>query len=162
MPDPNIVRINNTLYSWNSTRLTINGDPWTGGLLSIDHAEKRERKLVHGGDPAGRPKGWTSGKYSVATLKMKFLKDSAAALKLELAALGAGSFGDAEWLFSLQCVEPVLPPSLPITLAGGPCTITDCHETREEGVDELVEEFDIMCLQLLENGVPLWSLARLV
>jgi hypothetical protein len=160
MPDPNLVRVNNTLYSWNSTRLTINGDPFTGGLVAVEHAQKRERKLVHGGSPNGTPKGWTSGKYSVPTLKMKFLKDSAAALKAELAVLGAGSYGDAEWLFTLACIEPILPPNLPIMLTGNPCVITDVHETREEGIEELVEEFDIMCLELLENGSPLWSVVR--
>lgn len=163
MPDPNRVRVNNTLYSWNSTRLTINGNPFTGGLLAVEHAQKRERKLVHAGDPAGRPKGWTSGKYSVPTLKMKFLKDTAAALKFDLSQTNSGalSFGDAEWSFSLACIEPVLPPNLPIMLVGGPCVITDVHESREEGIEEIVEEFDIMCLQLLENGVPLWSYQRL-
>ena len=160
MPDPNLVRVNNTLYGWNSSRLTIDGDPFTGGLVAIEHAQKRERKLVHAGSPNGRPKGWTSGKYSVPTLKMRFLKDSAAALKASLAVLGAGSWGDAEFTFTLACIEPVLPPNLPILLVGNPCVITDSHEAREEGIEELVEEFDIMCLNLLENGTPLWSVVR--
>lgn len=161
MPDPNLVRINNTVYSWSSTRLVINGDPWEG-LKAVEYEQKRERKLVHAVDPAGRPKGWTSGKYSVPTLKLKFLKDSAAALKTELAAIGAGSYGDAEWTMILQCTEPVLPPNLPITLTANPCTIIGARESREEGVDELVEEFDVMCLNLLENGLAMWSSARVI
>lgn len=162
MPDPNLVRLNNTVYSWNSTRFTVNGDPYTGGLVAVEWAQKRERKLVHAGDPAGRPKGWTSGKYSVPTLKFKFLKDSGAALRAELALTGAGSYGDAEFVFTLQCIEPVVPPNIPIILTGNPCTITDVHEAREEGIDEIVEEWDVMCLNLLENGLALWSLARLL
>lgn len=161
MPDPNLIRVNNTIYSWTSSRLLINGDPFEG-LKAIDYEQKRERKVVHAADKAGRPKGWTSGKYIPPLVKMRFLKDSAAALKAELAALGAGSYGDAEWLFLLQCLEPVLPPNLPITITAQPCCIVGTREAREEGSDELLEEFDVQTLNLLENGLALWSLARVL
>ena len=92
MPDPNIVRVNNTLYSFASTRMQINGDPWEG-FVSIEYPQKRERKLVYAGDPAGRPKGWTAGKYTAGAIKMGFLKDSAAALEAMVAAK-AGSYSE--------------------------------------------------------------------
>lgn len=161
MPDPNLIRVNNTIYSWTSSRLLINGDPGEG-LKAIEYELKRERKVVHAADKAGRAKGWTSGKFIPPIVKMRWLKDSAAAFKAELAASGAGSYGDAEWLFLLQCLEPVLPPSLPITITAQPCTIVGVREAREEGSDEILEEWDVLCLNMLENGLALWSYARVL
>lgn len=158
MPDPNLVRVNNTIYSSTSTVMNIDGEPWTG-FKSIDYEQKRTRKVVHAGRQDGRPVGWTAGKYEGPTLKLKFLKDSASALKVDLAAQGAGSFGDHEFTFLLQCVEPVI-GLLPITLVGNPCVIIGEHESREEGSDEIVTEFDVACLNLIENGLALWSYAR--
>jgi hypothetical protein len=162
---PDVVRVNNTIYSWTSCRFLIDAQPWTG-LVSVDYEEKRERKIVYAARQAGIPLGWTSGKYSVPTFSMKFLRDSGNALTdyLTTGGLinpGAGSFGDAEWTFMLQTVEPTV-GSIPITTVGVPCTIIGSKETHEEGIEELVTEFDIACLSLRHNGKQLWSAVRQV
>lgn len=152
------LRVNNTRYSWTSSRAIVEGIP-VSGIVGVDFEETRERKIVYSNRQDGTPVGWTSGKYEVKSFKLKFLKEYAQTFKQGLALLGAGSFGDAEFSLGLQCVEPVI-GAIPITLVAFPCTIVGRRETREEGIDELVEEFDLKVLQLIEGGLPLWSLVR--
>ena len=160
MPDPNFVRINDVPYSWASLRASIDGDPtWIGGLVGVDYSHKRERKVVYAGDPAGRPKGKTSGKVSY-TLKLKYLVDSAAALEAYLAIKGAGSYGDANFAFMLQYVEPVVPPSLPIIITASPCSLMEGKAGHVEGIDEAVTEYDVVVTEILKNGLPLYSVVR--
>lgn len=160
---PDFIRVNNTRYSWTSTRHLVDGQPFEG-LVAVDYEQKRERKIVYANRQDGTSVGWTSGKYSVPSFKAKFLKESAFAFKATLAAgglisPGLGSYGDAEWTFMLQCVEPVV-GAIPLTMLASPCTVIGDRESREEGMDELLVEFDIACLSLIENGIPLWSIAR--
>lgn len=160
---PDVVRVNHTVYAWTSCRFLIDAQPWEG-LVAVDYEEKRERKIVYAARQSGTPLGWTSGKYSVPAFTMKFLRDSWDALStyLTLGGLlnpGLGSYGDAEWSFVLQTVEPVI-GSLPITRVGAPCTVIGVKEGHEEGIDELVTEVDVACLQMRVNGKQLWSAAR--
>jgi hypothetical protein len=155
---PDFIRLNHTRYSWTSSRTIVEGIP-VDGIVAIDFEETRERKIVYSNRQDGTPVGWTSGKYAVKSFKMKMLKEYAAVFKEAIAILGAGSIGDAEWTLGLQCVEPVI-GAIPITLVATPCTIVGRRDSREEGVDELLEEFDLAVLQLIEGGTPLWSLVR--
>lgn len=160
---PDILRVNNTNYSWTSCRFLIDAQPWEG-LVSVDYEQKRERKIVYAARQSGTPLGWTSGKYSVPSFTMKFLRDSYNALTdyLSTGGLinpGLGSYGDAEWSFMLQTVEPVV-GAIPITRVGSPCTIIGEKESHEEGIDELVTEVEIACLSMRVNGKQLWSAAR--
>ena len=153
-----VVRINNTIYSWTSCRFLISSLPWTG-LVAVDFEQKRERKIVYAAKQNGTPLGWTAGKYSVPSFSMKFLKDSFNALTDQLTIQGLGSYGDAEWNFLLQVVEPTI-GALPITHIGDPCVILGHKDAHEEGIDELVVEVDIACLAMTTNGKRLWSAVR--
>lgn len=160
---PDFLRVNNTRYSWLSSRALVDGQPWES-LVAVDYEQKRERKIVHSMRQDGTPVGWTSGKYSVPSFKLRMLKEGSAAFEETLAAggllvPGLGSYGDAEWTFLLQAVEPVV-GAVPLTLAAAPCAVGGKRETREEGFDELVVEYDVYTLQMIENGIPLWSLVR--
>jgi len=152
------VRVNNTRYSWNSTRFLVEGAP-TKGLVALDYSQKRERKTVYGAQQDGTPLGFTAGKYSVDSMTMKFLKEWSQTFTDVLTAIGLGSYGDAEFTFLCQVVEPIL-GSPPITVVGSPCVVVGKKDSYEEGVDELVDEFEILCLQLTENGKTLWSKVR--
>jgi hypothetical protein len=152
------VRVNNTRYSWNSTRSLIDGAP-TKGIVAVDYSQKRERKTVYAQQQDGRSMGFTAGKYSVDSFTLKFLKEWSQSFTDMLTGLGAGCYGDAEWTYIIQCVEPVL-GAVPIQVVAGPCVITGKKDSYEEGVDELVDEFEILCLQLTENGKQLWSAVR--
>ncbi|HEX8795454.1 MAG TPA: hypothetical protein VF765_31105 [Polyangiaceae bacterium] len=155
---PDIVRINHTNLSWTSLVFKIDNQPWQG-IVSLDYEQKRERKVVYASRQDGRPLGKTSGKYSVPSFTMKMLKDSALALKAYLSIKGLGSYGDAEFGMQIQATEPVL-GVLPITISAETCTIDGDKDGYEEGIDELLTEFTIGCLQLTENGLRLWSVVR--
>lgn len=159
-----IVRVNQTTFAWGSSRFLIDGVPYEG-ILSIDYEEKLEIKEVHAARRDGRPVAYAgNGKYSVPNFKMRMLKDTFAVFQAQLAAgglirPGLGSYGDALWAFSAQCVEPIV-GSTTISMVAAPCKVMGKRETREEGIEELVTEIDIKALNVIENGIPLWSLAR--
>ena len=160
---PDILRVNATLYSWTSCRFLVDSQPWEG-LVAVDYEQKRERKIVYAARQSGTPLGWTAGKYSVPTFTMKFLKDSYNALTDYLTTGGSispgnGSYGDAEWSFMLQTVEPVI-GAVPMTRVCYPVTIIGEKESHEEGVDELVTEVELACLRMYVNGKQLWSAQR--
>lgn len=153
-----IIRVNNTILSWNSFSLKVDGIPWNG-ILGFDYEQKRERKVVYGARRDGRALGKTSGKYSVPTCTLTMLRDSWDKLSTYLTAKGLGSYGDAEFVFASQYIEPV-PGSLPITVIGTGCTIDGEKDTNQEGIDELVTELTIGCLSIIKNGKTLASLVR--
>jgi hypothetical protein len=158
MPADLFVRVNNTRYSWTSSRFLIEGIP-TEGLVAVDYEHSRECDIVYASRQDGTPLGWTSGKYGVKSFKLKFLKEYAQAFKNFLATIGAGSFGDAEWTFLAQFVEPVL-GSIPITLVASPCKVTAERASHEEGMSALLTEFDLAVLQVIEGATPLFSIVR--
>lgn len=151
-----ILRVNNTILSWNSCSFKFDGIPFNG-ILGFDYEQKRERKVVHGGRKDGRPLGKTAGKYTVPTCVMTMLRDSYDKFTTYLSAKGLGSYGDAEFVFVLQYVEPGQPP---ITVVGRGCTIDGEKEVNQEGIDELVTEVTIGCLEIIKNGKSLASLVR--
>jgi len=155
---PDFLRVNNTRYSFASSRTLIQGLPQSG-VVAVDYEETRERKIVYSNRQDGTPVGWTSGKYAVKSFKMKILAEDAFLFETYLAGLGAGSVGDAEFMTGLQLVEPVL-GAIPITTVANPCTVTARRMSREEGVEEAVKEYDFTVLQMIEGGFPLWSLVR--
>ena len=163
--DPNFLRVNNTIYSWLSSRFLIGGLPYTG-IVAIDYQVTRERKKVHAARPDGRALGWTAGKYDVKGLKIKMLQDTAFAFKTDCATIlgGLGSIGDAEFPIMLQTIEQAVQAlgMLPTTKNFYPCTVTGEHEAREEGIEEALVEFEFMCLNMDENGLSLASVQRAI
>lgn len=155
---PDIVRVNNTVYSWNSTLQKIDNSPWTE-IVEVGYEQKRERKIVYAGRKDGRPIGWTIGKYSAPTFTLKFTRESAEAFTDYLTSIGKGSYGDAEFAYMLQIAEPIL-GSKPITVSAPICTVVGKKDAAAEGIDELVTEFEIATLYFIENGKRLWSAQR--
>lgn len=152
------VRVNNTRYSWTSSSWSTFGVP-TLGIVAWDFEETRERDIVYSNRQDGTPVGMTSGKYAVKGCKVKFLKEYGYRWRQQLAIAGAGSYGDAEFPFGAQLVEPVL-GAIPITLVAWPCTVGARRASLEEGITAAVEEYDLTVLQLIEGGIPLWSIVR--
>ena len=158
------LRVNNTTFAWASSILQIDGFG-IEGFLSIDYEQKREVKVVHAARQSGLPVAWAGGgKYTVPSFKTKMLKDTWMVVKSYLAAggliaPGLGSYGDAQVSITLQAVDPTI-LSPPLTLVASPARVVGDRESRAEGVDELVQEVDWSVLQLVENGIPLWSVVR--
>ncbi len=152
-----LVRINTTIYSWESLLFSVDGIPWNG-LNAVDTEQKRERKVVYGMKRDGRPLGKTAGKYSVPTCGFKMLVDSYDELTDFLTVKGLGSYGDAEFTITIQAIEPVA--GIPLILVCENCTIDGEKDSYAEGSDELAVEIEIGCLQMTRNGKRLWSVAR--
>jgi hypothetical protein len=153
-----IIRVNNTIVSWNSFSFKIDGIPYTG-ITAFDYDQKRTRKVVYGAKRDGTPLGKTSGKYEVQPITLTMLRDSFDKLTTYLTTKGLGSYGDAEFTFIAQYIEPLQPP---ITVIGAGCTIDGDKDSNAEGTDELVTEVTIGCLRLLKNGKSLASITRAV
>lgn len=153
------VRRQGSIYSWESCVFSVAGMP-TEDILSLGWTEKRERKVVYGSRQDGRPLGKTSGKYSVTDCKLKMLRQAVPLLKAMLAVPGLGSHGDAKFPITAQVVEIDAIGSIPITYTLSDCTIDSENDVHEEGIDELVTEFEIGCLEVNENGLSLFSRQR--
>lgn len=153
-----LVRISPITHSWTSCRWAFNLIPFNG-IQSVDYEEKRTRKIVYGSNRSGTPIGMTSGKYEPGMLNIKMLRDSFDKLCTVLFPLGLGSYGDAEFIFFGQYIEPVI-GSLPITVVATSCYIVGVKDSQAEGVDELVTEVSIQPLAYTRNGQRLWSLVR--
>ena len=151
-----LVRINNTILGWNSCIFKVDGDPFNG-ITAFNYEEKRERKVVYGARRDGVPLGKTSGKYSVPSCSLTMLRDSFDKLTDYLSIIGLGSYGDAEFTFMSQYVEP---GQMPITVLCEGCTIDGVKDGNQEGTDELVSEVEIGVLSLTKNGKRLWSVQR--
>lgn len=161
--DPNYpTRVNRVPYSFGSCASFIAGVP-IRGITGVDWSEKREVKLVRDADPSGVPIGITAGLYSIDSFKFRCLRDTATFVKQLLTVKGQGSFGDAEWSFTEQIYEPVQ-GSTPITTTIFGSRIIGVGNAREIGVEELVQEFTVQPIALVEtvNGVSmqLWSKLR--
>jgi hypothetical protein len=159
-----VLRVNNTILSWNSTICNIASAPFNG-LLSIDYGHERKRKKVWGSRRDGRALGRTAGKYEPQEVSIKMLADSWDVLSTILTAIGLGSYGDAEFPFFLQSAEPGIPlagsnPTLTVVMTD--CCITSVHDGSAEGIDEKVKDITIDTMQLFENGKILNSLIRAV
>lgn len=153
-----LVRINGVPFSWASSIFKVDGFPYKG-ILEFNYEQKRERKVVYGARRDGVPLGKTPGKYSVPSMSLKMLKGSADILTTYLTAKGLGSYGDASFVFIMQCIEPD-PLATPLNVVCESCTIDGKKDSAAEGIDELVTEFEIGCLQLTENAKRLWSVVR--
>lgn len=166
MPDPNLVRINGVPYAWQSCAHFFNGIPYKG-ITAATFKETREVKLVHAAQQDGTPLGITAGMYKVENTSFTLLRESAHALLADLTVFGAGSYGDASFLYTLQLFEPtVLPntPAIPSTTIVTGCRITGIEEKQELGTDELVTQIDVQALYIIRTfgGLPLklWSTIR--
>lgn len=153
-----LIRINNTIYSWQSCTFRIDGQSITG-ISDFSYEQKRERKVVHAAKKNGKPLGKTAGKYSVPSVSMKVLRDTAEFITNYLTIKGLGSYGDAEFVLTAQYIEPVI-GALPIIVVIDGCTIDGEKDANSEGTDELVTEFEIGALGITKNGKSLASLIR--
>jgi hypothetical protein len=158
------LRVGTSIYSWTSTEFrfdglltTPSGNPWN--VVSVDYAQKRERKIVYSNRKTGRPRGKTPGKYSLEPMAVKMFEAQALELQQYLTQKGLGSYGDADFSFLLQVSEPV-PGAIPITMVFEDCTWDGDKVTYEEGIEENLLEVTIGGLQMTRNGMRLWSVIR--
>ena len=166
-----------TLYGYNATGVQP-GATYTGGISATGNPGQTCTITIAGGTTAavgtvtlstinGVPSPAViafNGIYKVESCSFTLLRDSAAGLMTDLTAFGLGSYGDAEFVYSLSVFEPVAPPSIPIQTVLTGCRITGVEEKHAMGSDELVTEFTVQPLFLIRTvaGLPmsLWSTVR--
>lgn len=152
MATPDTVRRSNVIYSWRSTIHKIDGEPYEG-IKACSYSEKLERKLVHAAKKDGTPLGMTPGKYTLESVSLTMLKDTANKLKRNLAEkAGNGSYGGVEFNYDLQHVEPGQ-DAISCSLIG--LRFTGNKADEKEGVDESEVQIELMGLRAVEkcNGV---------
>jgi hypothetical protein len=153
-----IIRVNNTIVSATSCSWKFDGQPYEG-ITALNFSDKRERKTVHASRRDGRALGKTSGKYTVGDFSFTMLVDSFDRLTTYLTLKGLGSYGDAEWTFIGQYIEPA-PGSIPITAVIDGCTVDEVSDPYSEGIDEKVVDVTCSALSITRNGKRLWSVIR--
>ena len=155
---PDVVRVNATIYSWTNCLFKIDGQPFDG-LISFNYEQKLERRIIPSSRSDAPPLGKSAGKYSVPSMSMRMLKDSANALTSYLitqAPPGPGlSYGQSLFVITFHIAHDFSMP--PISIVCESCTIDGKKDVHDEGVDELVTEFEIGALRIRENGKTLWS-----
>lgn len=157
---PDIVRVNNQPYSWNSTRTLLLAQPWPG-VVEVNYAEKLDVETVYSQTQDGKPIGATAGQYATEGCSIKMLSDSAAAFLAQLSALPPfiGSYGRTEFPFVFTATESLLPGGLPIVVAAPVCRVIGRKEARAKGVETLVTELTLWMKELTVNGVSMWTSA---
>jgi hypothetical protein len=155
---PDVVRVNQTLYSWNSTDHAIDNFPYEG-IVGVNYEQTRKRKVVYAARKQGTPLGYTAGKYEVPSFTLKALKDTAEAITDYLTEIGEGSYGDAVFQYLLGVSEPDAADA-PIKVSMEYCVVQGKKDVYDEGIDELVTEFDLATLLIVENSKQLWSAVR--
>jgi hypothetical protein len=149
-------RVNGLVPSWESLEFELEGVPYEG-ITGITFGQKRERPLVYGMRKSGTPIGKTAGKYTPGEVKLKFFPDTWAKIRLILSALGLGSYGDADFAFTLSAFEL---GGTPVVFAAASCSVVDEEDGYDEGVEALITEVTIQPLIVSKDSMLLWSLQR--
>lgn len=156
------VRINGNLYDFGSTSLRLADEP-IYGYVSVSWAQKRERQKGYGAGKDRLPQGRTRGRMAYENLKIKVRRDTASAIKTQLAARAADgqSYGDADDVLAvLQYVEEESNQE-PVLVEFADCAyVGESNVSEEEGGPDYVEiELDYQRLDETINGtkVTLYS-----
>lgn len=151
---PDVLRINNAVFSWNSCSFSIDAQPYTG-LTAIKNGQKRERAKVWGMNKSGKPLGRTRGHYEADPVEITFLEDTWDALSTYLLVKGLGSVGDAEVTGLLKISEL---GKTPIIILMEDLVTTAEGDDKKEGAEPntIVVTFD--CMRIMRNLKPFHSL----
>jgi hypothetical protein len=161
---PDVIRVNNQPYSWNSSLSTFDLQPWPG-VVEVNIGDKTDVETVYTQTQDGRPIGATAGQYEVSNFKIKMLRDSADALTTYLSTVpnplggpfSPGAYGRREFSFGLTVTEPLLIGGIPLILIAGVCRIIGHDETTAKGIEALVTEFTLWCKGIIRNGKTLYT-----
>jgi hypothetical protein len=153
-----ILRVNNREFSSASAELVLAGSPMSR-VTSIEWSQTRERKKLVGMNRAGKPVARSRGTYVPGMVKIRFTTAGFEYLTDALTLLGAGSYGDAEFmgmltLFETKLARPHVVVWEDMTIAGETTAFSDDGEVIGTDV-----EFD--CMSVIENFKILYSVGVL-
>jgi len=147
------LRVNKWIHSWTSCTCRIDNLP-TNQILAINYEQRLQVTVVPSNRQDTAPMGMSGGQYSIPGFTITMLRSAAEALTDRLMEKAdGGGYGSAVFEVLLQVAEDSSLSSMHATH----CRITGKRDFHEEGIDELVTEFEIGCLWLTENGKTLWN-----
>lgn len=149
------VSIRGDIYSHKSVLARLDNEELDGQMVSADWEQKRDRKLVEGGNRTGVALGMTGGAYKPEPLALTVLRAMALSVKAYLAQKdGSSSYGAAEFTFQIQLVEK---NDDVITTTFRNCRIVGDKNGSKVGPDELTTDMTILYKSIVENvnGVDL-------
>ncbi len=159
MAIPKFLTVNKVRFSWTSCRAQADGLAMSG-LTKVDYGEMLEQEDVYDDSNDGVAVGYTAGTYKVDGFTLTMLRQDADNFTTYLAAKGGRPFKGVEWVFSLQCNEPLSPGAFPITMLADTCRIVGEKDSQEQGSGKLVTEFTLKALTIIKNGKTLFDQAR--
>ena len=151
-------RLQGTIFSEKSCEFDF-GFGSVQGTLKAGADAKRTRKIVHGSRRDGVPLGMTAGKFEPGVLAFSLLSTTACMLE-EFLDDGNGSLGDTVFNPTVSLFEPDQTNQGVITVAFTGAVLTSWKEAYDEGIDELVTEYEAMFLTSDRNGRVLFSILR--
>jgi hypothetical protein len=148
------VRINGKLFSWSSTSFKLNGEPYWG-ITEITFADKRDRPKGYGLGRSHKPRGKAKGKYEADNLKLKVHKDTAEAIRQDLAKQSPDgvSWGEVKVPAVLQFTED----DKIVTVEFEDCEPASNGEGNSEGPDPLYEDMEFCITGIKRNGLTLYD-----
>lgn len=159
-PIVDVVRVNNSIWSYHSARFLIDGNP-TEGIVALDFEDELEPRIIESNLQDGLPLGMSGGRYRVGLFPMRMLSDSAVALKRYLATKGTTTEGigsySATFDLGVQLAGRDAADLKPSTTALVSCRIVAEAQELEEGIDEALTEFRVACLGITRDGVSLYN-----
>jgi hypothetical protein len=151
-------RLQGTIFSEKSCEFDWGFGPMSA-ILKAGGDAKRERKLVASSRRDGQPLGFTAGKFTPGKLTFAMVATTAAMLE-EFLDDGNGSIGDTVFNPTVSLYEPDTPNQGVITVQFNGAVLTSWKETYDEGIDELLTEYEADFLSCSRNGRVLFSILR--
>lgn len=155
---PDALRINNSLVSWGSISVRVDGEPFTG-FTAIDYGDKLAVSKGYGLGAAQGARGRTRGRYETDEVKLTAYRDTAQALinALSLRSLNGLSYGTVSFNIVVQYIEL---GNTPMTVILDRCRIVGVTDANAEGSDAMMTDFAIDCMAIFRNGKTLFDSIR--
>lgn len=155
--DINTLSINNKLVSWSHTRLTIDGDRFTG-FTSIAWDEKREDAIGYGATKDHAPIGYSDGKYTPGEIKIKGPVHAIAQLRDWWAAKAADARSYGDVILPNMNMQWDLGEGQPEqTVEWRDLRWASNNNSNDESADPREEEITIKFLKCKRNGKTLYN-----
>jgi hypothetical protein len=141
--------INGNRLSYASVEVNVAGTPYRG-VKSVTYKNAVERQKVFG--TSSRALGRTRGKYD-PDASIEVFKEEAVAIRAQLAALGAGGYGETTFDIAVSYAEG----GLTVTDKLYGCLINDDEDSHSQGADGLTEKWTLSVIEIEKNGVSMLS-----
>jgi hypothetical protein len=146
--------INGNRYDYSSVEILVNGVPYRG-IKAIDYKDSLDPAKQYG--TSARAVGRTRGKYD-ASGSFEIFKEDAVGLRVALAALGLGGYGESNFVVLVNYSEASLAGGGFVSDVLSGCRVKDVTDTHAAGNEGITEKWTLDIMDVLRNGVSLLSI----